>query len=138
MINRKKGSTLLSAMVLMSIVICFTTLLIALITNSNLFGKYQNKNLNKSITFEKITQDFLQDQTIDENYDYLIEIVQKQDNVNQKALVVYRNNYKTIDNICYYMIYDFFENKIIAKQNSNFYITNINNEFYLAGIIKIL
>ena len=136
--DKKKGSTILSAIFLLTIVVSFSMLLFALVASSSLLNKYQDNIVQKSIITSKIHRDFVQDSTIDDTYDYLIDVIENDSNTNQKAVVVYKTNVRSINNIYYYCIYDFAENKVIAEQSDNFYITNISGDFYLANIVKIL
>ena len=136
--DKKKGSTILSAIFLLTIVVSFSMLLFALVASSSLLNKYQDNIVQKSIITSKIHKDFVQDSMIDDTYDYLIDVIENGSNTNQKAVVVYKTNVRSINNIYYYCIYDSAENKVIAEQSDNFYITNISGDFYLANIVKIL
>ena len=139
-INKKKGVALLSALILMIVVISFTGLCIALVMSFNLSNRYEKNRTQRLATFYKIRQDFLDNQTINDEYDYHIEIVEHDADI--KAVVVKKKNKANIDDMVYYCIYNFSSSKILAEQNENFYLTikndGGNDYYYLADLVKYM
>ena len=139
-INKKKGIALMSALVLMSVIISFTGLFLALVQSFNLANKIEQKRIQNLTTYYNIRKDFLENQVIDNEYDFDIEVIEH--DTNTKAVVVKRKNNSNIEGIIYYFIYDFSNSKLLAEQNKNFYITIKNdggtNYYYLADLVKYM
>lgn len=135
--NKKKGVALLSALILMTVIISFTGLFIALVQSFNLANRLEQNKTQKVSTYYKIRQDFLND-TLDDEYEYDIEILEHDENI--KAVVAKKKNSTNIADMVYYCVYNFSTSKILAEQNKNFYLTikedGGNNYYYLADLVK--
>ena len=139
-INKKKGIALMSALILMSVIISFTGLFLALVQSFNLANKIEQKRIQNLTTYYNIRKDFLENQVIDNEYDFAVEVIEH--DANTKAVVVKRKNNSNIEGIIYYFIYDFSNSKLLAEQNKNFYITIKNDGgtdyYYLADLVKYM
>lgn len=137
-INKKKGVALLSVLILMTVIISFTGLFLALVKSLNFANKIEQNKTQKVATYYKIKQDFLDNQVIDEDYDYDIEIVEHDENI--KAVVAIKKNSTDVSDMIYYCIYNFSTSKILAEQNKNFYLTikqdGGDSYYYLADLVK--
>ena len=147
-INKKKGAVIASVLVLMIIVIAISTLILTLTMGASISNKYETTKLKKQVLTNKIFDDFVDNQTIDENYseyDLTVQVYVNDENTNQKAVVAKKTNAeKTI--LYFYCIYDFTlgQEKVLAKQSQDFYLTKkVVNEndneveyYYLADMIK--
>ena len=57
--NKKRGVALLSVIVLMSVVICFTLLMTAFVIGSSLTVRYQTSMLSNQVEILKLKNDFV-------------------------------------------------------------------------------
>ena len=137
--NKKKGVALPSVIALMGVVVAFSLLMITLAVGSNISYQSQTLQLNKQITVNKMKVDFVDDGVVDGEYDHSYEIVENDQNPNQKALVVKKKNNSDID-LYFLFVYDFAENKVLANQTESFAISTKQvgekTYYYLADIIK--
>ncbi|HAJ78051.1 MAG TPA: hypothetical protein DCO89_03190 [Clostridiales bacterium] len=143
MVNKKeKGIAIVSALIFMTIIIAVSGLLFTLMASLNAKNIVQKKKIEQQITFQQIKKDFKEDGKINGEYDYNIEIF---NNTNAsksgvQAVVVKKYSSASATDLLYYMIYDFDNQKILAEQTENFYITIKNvddvNFYYLANIVK--
>lgn len=137
-INKKKGVALMSALILMVVIISFSGMFFAIVQSLNLSNRLQQNKTQKLATYYKIRQDFLDDQVIDDEYDYFIEIIEHDENI--KALVIKRTENSAKTDLSYYFIYNFSTFKILAEQDKNFYLTikndGGNDYYYLADLVK--
>ena len=135
--GRKKGFAIPTVVVMMAIILAFSILLVSIVAGATLSTKYETAKLEKQISINKLRQDFVADGQIDETYDFDCEIVENQENANQKALVARKNG---INQIYFLFIYDFSQSKVLANQTENFAITikNVGGQdyYYLADVIK--
>lgn len=140
--NKKKGVAILSAIILMTIVISISGLLFALITSSNLKNKIQKNRFEKYMITQKIFSDFVDNGIIDGEYNLNIELLDNSNDtktgIQGVVAKLINSNFKT--DLYYYCVYDFDNNKILAEQSDNFYITiktidNVNY-YYLADLIR--
>ncbi len=138
--NKKKGIALMSALILMTVIISFTGLFLVLVKTFNLSNKVEQKRTQNLSTYYKIKADFLDNQIVDDEYDFDIEVVEH--DANTKAVVVKRKNSSNIEGMFYYFIYDFSNSKLLAEQNKNFYLTIKNDGgtdyYYLADLVKYM
>lgn len=137
-INKKKGVALMSALILMVVIISFSGMFFAIVQSLNLSNRLQQNKTQKLATYYKIRQDFLDDQVINDEYDYFIEIIEHDENI--KALVIKRTENSAKTDLSYYFIYNFSTFKILAEQDKNFYLTikndGVNDYYYLADLVK--
>ena len=143
MVNkREKGIAIVSALIFMTIIIAVSGLIFTLMASLNVKNIVQKKKIEQQITFQQIKKDFKEDGKINGEYDYNIEIF---NNTNAsksgvQAVVVKKYSSASATDLLYYMIYDFDNQKILAEQTENFYITIKNvddvNFYYLANIVK--
>ena len=135
--KKNKGFAIPTVVVMMAIIIAFSILLVTLVAGANLSVKYQTAKLEKQIGINKLRQDFISDGQIDETCDFVCDIIENEENANQKALIAKKNN---SNDIYYLLIYDFSQNRVLANQSENFAMTIKNvggkNYYYLADIIK--
>ena len=138
--NKKKGIALMSALILMTVIISFTGLFLVLVKTFNLSNKVEQKRTQNLSTYYKIKADFLDNQIVDDEYDFDVEVVEH--DANTKAVVVKRKNSSNIEGMFYYFIYDFSNSKLLAEQNKNFYLTIKNDGgtdyYYLADLVKYM
>ena len=139
-INKRKGVALLSVLILMTVIISFSALFIALVKSLNLTKRIEQLKTQKVSTYYQIRQDFLDNQTIDDEYDYGVEIVEHDEDI--MAVVAKKKNGTGISDMVYYCVYNFSTSKILAEQNKNFYITIKDeggiNYYYLADLVKYM
>ena len=139
--NKKKGAVLASVVVLMVIVIAISMLVFALTLGASISNKYENSKLAKEVTTNKLYADFVDNQIINDEYDEFldIQIYVSDDNSNIKAVVA-KNKNAIAKNLYFYCIYDFSQNKVLAKQSQDFYLTkkiyNGVEYYYLADIVR--
>ena len=137
--NKKKGAALLSVIVLLSVVVSFSLVIFALIINSNATTAYISTTIKKEIVTNKIFADFVDNQVVDGEYDFDIDIYTAEENANIKAVVVKKNG-ASAENLYFYGIYDFENEKALAKQAKNFELTTKvvdgKTYYYLADIVK--
>ena len=142
--NKKKGVALLSTLIFMSVVICVSLLMFAILTYSAVANKYEQQKLEKQVTLSKIFDDFVDNQTINNSYDFDVQIYTNQDNTNQKAVVVKKTG-ASAKNLYYYCICEFdsvvpTNYQILAQQQKDFYLTTQNVDgvdyYFLADLIK--
>lgn len=137
--KKQKGMAIPSVIAVMSVVVCFSLLLITLVVGSNISTRYQTAKLEKQILTNQMKADFVDNQTLDNNYDYDYIIIENENNSNQKALVVKKSNKSDLD-LYFLFVYDFEEEKILASQTQSFSISTkqIGEKtfYYLADIIK--
>lgn len=135
--NKKKGVALLSVIVMMSIVVLFSLLIYSLIIGSSMANTYQKLQTNKLTLTNKIYEDFVDNGAIDGEYELETEVVDGDGQV--KALIVKKKNADDL-NLYFLAVYDFEDQRVIAKQNSNFQITKKDFEgkefYYLADVVK--
>lgn len=138
--KNNKGIAMPMVVVLMAVVLCFSLLIITLVLNASLSNKYQSLILQKQIVTAKIYDDFIDDGDIDCEYDLYFQIIENENNANQKALVVKKTSTSSATNLYYLCIRDFEQNKTLANQTENFSITKRVVEgqeyYYLADLIK--
>lgn len=137
-INKKKGVALMSALILMVVIISFSGMFFAIVQSLNLSNRLQQNKIQKLATYYKIRQDFLDDQVINDEYEYFVEIIEHDENI--KALVIKRTENSAKTDLSYYFIYNFSTFKILAEQDKNFYLTikndGGNDYYYLADLVK--
>lgn len=136
--NRRKGATILSVLVLMSVVICVSLLLFSFTINTKISLKKESLKLDKLALTSRIFNDFIDNGKIDDNYDLTTLVYISDENESQRAVVVKKSN-KKLD-IYYYCVYDFASNEVIAKQYGNIYTTkkeyNGKQFYYIADLIR--
>ena len=139
--NKKKGVAIVSAVVIMSLVVIFTTLLFSLIMGFSINSRQSDLHLREKSFINKVCLDFIDDGEVDEYDGYFFLVRTNEDNVNQKALVCSKYSAIKHDNIFFYCIYDFGENKFLAVQRYNQFITEKEEAgqtvYYLADLIKL-
>ena len=143
MINSKKrGVAIASALIFMTIIIVVSGLLFTLMASLNTKNIFQKKKLERYLLLQQIKQDFADNGTINGEYEYNVEIF---DNANPpqngvQAVVAKEDNSSSSTNIIYYVVYDFDNQKILAEQTENFYLTIKNIDgvdfYYLANLVK--
>lgn len=138
--NKRKGIAIPMVVVLMAVVVCFSMLIFTIVLNATLSNKYQSLVLQKQIVTAKIYNDFISDGTIDGQYELYFQVVENEENANQKALVVKESSTSSATNLYYLVIRDFSQNKTLANQTENFSITKKvvggQEYYYLADLIK--
>ena len=129
----------MSAVIAMSVVICLSALIFSLLISFSLTDRIDIQHFNKTALINKAKVDFIDNGTMDGEYDYYFTIVEGP-NPSYKALVCSKNREITPDNIYFYMIYDFDGGTFLAIQSENLYITAREEggviSHYLADIIK--
>lgn len=134
--NRRKGVALLSAVILMSVIVCFLLLLYAIISGFIISNKYEAKKLSNESVINEIYGDFIDNGSIDGVYNGITnEVVVSQSDSNVKAVVATSGG-----KMMFYAIYDFGLNNLLAMQKKNFYITQKvdggKTYYYLADMVR--
>ena len=142
--NKKKGVALISTIILMSVVVCVFLLLTTLLMSGVVSNKFQTQKLKNQTTISKVFKDFADNQTIDETYDFDVQIYTNQSNTNQKAVVAKKQG-ASATKMFYYCICEFdAENPTtyqkLAEQDKDFYLTIREVDgveyYFLADLIK--
>ena len=135
--SKKRGVALLSVIVMMSVVVCFSLLIYTLIISSNVANIYEKTISKKIILTNKIFDDFVDNGVIDNEYEIAVKVFSENENL--KAVVA-KNENSDDTNLYFLAVYDFENNKIIARQSDNFYITikqyEGRNYYYLADVVR--
>ena len=91
-------------------------LIFTIVLNATLSNKYQSLVLQKQIITAKIYNDFINDGTIDGQYELYFQVIENEENANQKALLVKESSTASATNLYYLIIRDFSQNKTLANQ----------------------
>ncbi len=138
--DKRKGVAILSAMTAMSVVILLSALIFSLVISFSLSSRISEAHIHKSALLLSAKQDFIDNGEIDGEYDYHFLIVTSEDSISQKALVCSKSQTITLNNIYFYIIYDFDTHKLVAQQSEDIWIESRDiggqTAHYLAGIVR--
>ena len=136
MVNKKRGSIMVSSIICMLVVITLCLLLINLVNYTISLNKMFASNQKLNFEFQQLLVDFKDNSYIDSNYKYNYEILTSDENPNIKAVIYFTNN----NNLLFYAVYDFENLETLSCQTDNFYITkriyNGKEYYYLADLIR--
>ena len=140
--RKKKGVAIVTALIFMTIIIAVTGLLFALMASLTSKNIIQKNKLKRFVTLQQIKNDFIDNGFIDAEYEYDVQIFNNSNATQSgvQAVVVKKDNVESSIDLIYYVVYDFDNQKVVAEQTENFYLTikNIDNVdfYYLANLVK--
>ena len=136
---RKKGFALPAVLVLMSIVVALSLLSFSVALLSVTNKQVAKTKLDKNIILTTLCQKFLAGESVQNTDDFNVSVLTSEENTFVKALVL--ESART-SNLYFYAIYDFGNEKMIAYQTQNFYLStkqhNDKDYFYLMDMIRYL
>lgn len=143
MINRRKrGVALVSAIIFMTIIVAVSSLLFTLMASLNFKNIVEKKKIERYATLQQIKKDFIDDGVVNNEYDYDVETFNNSNMAQSgvQAVVVKKDSNLPNTDLIYYVVYDFDNQKLLAEQTENFYITIKNTDgvdfYYLANLVK--
>lgn len=130
--RKRKGVALPTAIFLCSFMLLVTISIGTILLMASISNKIINNKANYDIVFARANNQFINERPIDDET-FKWEIYEKEDDYSIKALAAYNK----ADQLRFYSIYDFTIGKTLAYQTSNFYITYVDEDMYLGGIVKV-
>ena len=140
--NKKKGVAIVSAVIFMTIIVAVSGLLFTLMASLNLKNLQQKNKLQRYITMQQIQREFVANGEVTGEYQYDVEVFNNSNLTKQgvQAVVVKKDSSSSATDLIYYVVYDFDNQKILAEQTQNFYITikdiSGTDFYYLADLVK--
>lgn len=137
--KNKKGFVLISTILVILLMSSFTIILQTVLYREQLYIKREQNIIQKNLIINQIRNDFLDNQIIDNTYDYDVNIYTENQTSLKKALVVKSKKATDKTDIIYLLVYDFNTNSQICSQTSNFYLSTVNVDnsemYYIADTI---
>lgn len=129
--RKRKGAALPAAIIACIFLLTISFAIAAFVLEAVAYNTINRTESNRQIVFASANEEFKNGREIT-NTTYTWEIYEGENSL--KALAAYNS----VDKLSFVSLYDFNNKEQLLYQTSNFYIVTINDEQYIAGLVKII